>query len=83
MKIETAEQITFDVEQGMDRGIWIEHGLSVNFDGQDWTLCSRTSPDVSKIISPLAATALINLWTLWVKEDQERDDWELRQELEG
>lgn len=74
------KQTAFDIEQGMDRALWIEHDLSVNFDGKDWTLCSRTNPDVSKIISPFAATTLINLWTLWVKEDQEQDDWELRQE---
>lgn len=76
------KQIAFDVEQAMDRSIWIEHDLSVAFDGQDWTLCSGTSPDVSRIISSLAAQTLISLWTLWAKEIEEQDALELRQEQE-
>jgi hypothetical protein len=67
------KQSAFDVEQGMDRSLWIEHQLSVSFDGQDWTLCSRTSPDVSRIISPLAAQTLMSLWTLWVKQIEDED----------
>lgn len=76
------EQLTFNVEQGMDREIWSDHGLSVSFDGQDWALCSRTSPDVSSKISSFAANALISLWAFWVKEIEEQDAIELRQERE-